>query len=337
MGTTPSVSIVIAAYNASAWIGETLDSIARQTFSDYEVIVVDDGSKDNTRAIAKAHSVVTACIEKQHSGQPSSRNAGIRAAKGDFIAFVDADDLWLPKKLELQMDVFEADKEISWCYSDAYYFEGTSRKILGVCSDKNILHSGIVLNALILNCFIPSATVVAKSEIFKRVGLFDEESGNSNEDWNMWLRVAAQYEVGMVRMPLAGIRVHNSSMTRRGNLDVELNNALFLVRRTVCHNHELLMPILGSAVARAKIRMAGKAIMRAERRFALKILCDLLATAPKNMGQVLPLIALALAPKSLVMLLGRVRRNAASRRYNGMSIDSVVAREGEILDAHSML
>ena len=325
MNTTPVVTVVVAAYNAEQWIVETLDSVATQTFKDYEVIVVDDGSTDRTATVARAHKIVTKCIEKPHSGQPSSRNVGITAASGDYIAFVDADDLWLPRKLELQLELLNVEKDLLWCYTDAYYFDGKSLKIINVCAKQNRLFSGNVLRPLVLNCFIPSPTVVVRRDTLLNVGLFDEASGNANEDWNMWLRLAALHNIGLVNSPLACVRVHEESMTRKGSLELELNNALFLVRRTVCHHPLALAPFLPQALANVKARMAWKAVARGRRKLAFALIFDILITAPKHAPRLFYMFLMALLPMTILRTFRRCRRYMIMRRYAALSVDSLLS------------
>src|SRR5919201_1733113 len=100
----PTVSVVIAVYNGARWIAETLDSVLAQSFPRFEVIVVDDGSTDATPAVAASYGDRVRYLRQDNGGQPSARNAGIRAARGSYIAFVDADDLWVPTKLQMQVD-----------------------------------------------------------------------------------------------------------------------------------------------------------------------------------------------------------------------------------------
>src|SRR5687767_7749573 len=111
-GVNPAVSVVIAAYNMAQYVDEAVTSVLAQTFEDLEVVVIDDGSKDNIADVMRAFDSDSRVrfISQENRGQPRAKNAGIRAAKGEFIAFCDADDVWDPRKLERQMPAFESPK-----------------------------------------------------------------------------------------------------------------------------------------------------------------------------------------------------------------------------------
>lgn len=208
----PAVSVIIAAYNAERYIADTLDSIRAQTFRDFEVIVVDDGSTDRTAQIVAGYSEVR-CLRQLNSGQPVARNAGIAAARGQFLAFVDADDLWQPAKLEKQVGYLSSHPQTAWIYSDAIVFDSEKRKDICFISQNCVLHDGWVLDKLLLSSFIASPTLVIRREVFDQIGRFDESpSLRIGEDWNMWLRIAEKYPVAVIREPLAMVRLHDSNM-----------------------------------------------------------------------------------------------------------------------------
>ena len=115
------VSVIIPAYNAEKFIGEAIESVLNQTYKNIEIIVVDDGSKDNTYHIVKQNfGNQVKLIRKKNGGVSSARNMGVKNAEGEFIAYLDADDYWLPQKLEIQLRCFEKFPECGLCYTDAY-------------------------------------------------------------------------------------------------------------------------------------------------------------------------------------------------------------------------
>ena len=126
----PRVSVIIPTYNREKYIAETINSVLDQTFSDYEIIVVDDGSADNTeRLIREQFADEVIYLSKPNGGPASARNMGMRVAKGEYIAFLDSDDLWLPEKLAIQTRFMDAHPEIGLTYSWA--LTKTGRKISG--------------------------------------------------------------------------------------------------------------------------------------------------------------------------------------------------------------
>src|SRR3990170_2838516 len=114
----PKVSVIIPTYNREKYIVETLQSVFAQTFTDYEVIVIDDGSTDNTADVLRPYLDRIVYIRKPNGGQGSARNVGIKVAKGEYIAFLDSDDLWMPEKLELQVKYLDNNKDAGLVFTD---------------------------------------------------------------------------------------------------------------------------------------------------------------------------------------------------------------------------
>lgn len=213
----PLISVVIAAYNAEKYLAETLESVGAQTFSDYEIIVVDDGSTDRTAQIASSHKNVR-LLSQTNRGEAAARNTGVRAARGAYVSFVDADDIWLPSKLEKQALRLLAHPLSAWAYTDALVFDSATRRTICRIGERIRLHEGDILRPLLLRSFIPSATPVVKRSVFAEVGLFDEARDRRiGEDWNMWLRIAERYPAALIDEPLAMIRMHASNMSRLAN------------------------------------------------------------------------------------------------------------------------
>jgi glycosyltransferase involved in cell wall biosynthesis len=188
----PRVSVVIPAWNAAAFIEKTLSTVVAQTFKDFEVVVVDDGSADDTKLVVdrylQAHGLAGQCIKQANKKIAGARNTGIRAAQADLIAFLDHDDLWFPTKLAKTLAEFDA-------HPDADL----------VCHDENIVKDGKLVRVshngplvpdmygkLLFdgNALSPSATTVKKTKLFE-AGLFrEDEKFNTVEDYDLWMRLA---------------------------------------------------------------------------------------------------------------------------------------------------
>lgn len=211
----PTVSVVIPAYNAAAWIAEAIESVRNQEFLDHEIIVVDDGSTDDTAQVVAAFHGSVHYIHKENGGQSSARNVGIKHARGRYIAFLDADDLWMPNKLSLQMAQLRTNGRM-WVYCDATAFDGQSGRMLYRFGRVAPQHKGDVLALLFLQGFIPPSSPVVQRSVFDEVGYFDEHPVmRFAEDWDMWLRIAARYPVDLVPQSLVAFRVHPTSTTGR--------------------------------------------------------------------------------------------------------------------------
>lgn len=205
---SPSVSVVIGAFNSAAWIRETLDSVLRQSRPVSEILVVDDGSTDETGAIVQSYGPPLKYFKEQHRGRPH-RNRGILESHGDFVAFLDADDVWDPRKLELQMEAITA-RGGKWIISDSQWLDSATGRISSPVGEG--LREGDILEALFLNNFIVASSVVVSRSVLDEVRCFDEsERVAPVEDWELWLRIAARCALVCVPERLVTLRLHEDS------------------------------------------------------------------------------------------------------------------------------
>ena len=242
------VSVVIPTYNRADLIGKTLDSVLAQTYGDLEIIVVDDGSTDDTRAILSQYRdkrLSDICQENQGPGL--ARNTGIRAAKGEWVAFVDSDDLWVPEKLERQLALLDSLPELMWVYSDACFFDSETGQTLYVHSRRGRQYEGHVAHQLIMGCFIPSPTPVIRRSVFDDVGMFWDAP--KAEDWDMWLRIAAKYPVRKVHEVLAGYRNHKGSATKSQSPLFKHQYQIEVVERAVASAPDIYEPVRQRALS----------------------------------------------------------------------------------------
>jgi len=199
----------VAAMEAMAHgiLGQAVQSALDQTFKDIEVIVVDDGSTDNTKEVLERFKGKIHYIYQPNRGVSAARNKGLMAAKGEYIALLDADDVWLPEKLELQVELLERRPEISVVYAWSYYIDEDNR-ILPQMSRPQV--EGNPLKDLLVTCIFPPLTFVIRRECFEKVGLFDEDL-HTGEDWNLFVRMCIHgYKFAYIPEPLAMYRVRNS-------------------------------------------------------------------------------------------------------------------------------
>ena len=227
------VSAVITAYNAEKYIDATLQSVRAQTYSPLEIIVVDDGSADGTADIVKGRFPDVQYIYQRNAGQPAARNAGIRHARGQFIAFVDSDDLWFPQKIARQIAWLDEHPAV-WCYCDCLYFREDPQHSLYRYSAQVHPRSGRILESLLLGNFISSPTPMIRRDVLIEIGLWDE-SVAIGEDWNMWLKIAARYPIEYVDGALAAYRVHSDNMTTGSSVTNILESNLSVLARGLAH------------------------------------------------------------------------------------------------------
>jgi glycosyltransferase involved in cell wall biosynthesis len=220
------VSVVIPAFNGSAFIGQCLDSVFNQTYTPFEVIVVDDGSTDRTKE-ALAPWIQDGKIRylyQNNRGTAAARNLGIQHASGEFLALVDQDDLWLPDKLERQVKLFRNER-VGLVYTDTQQFgPGVTAPKVGAFpgSDRGVSSSsnpnrhrfsrGRVYRKLLGGNFIPSSSVMIRRSVLDRTGLFRERIGNTRiwycDDYELWLRIAQISEIDFVEKVLMRYRIH---------------------------------------------------------------------------------------------------------------------------------
>jgi glycosyltransferase involved in cell wall biosynthesis len=189
---SPLVSVIVPAYNVAEFIGEALDSVFAQTFTDYEIIVINDGSPD-TEALEHALAPYLSRIvylKQENRGVSAARNTGITAARGSLLAFLDGDDTWLPNYLEIQVPRIQQDPTIDVLYPNVLMFGGSSEEgeeFMTVCPS-----SGDVTFERLLSqeCNVSNCSI-ARRDTIVRAGLFDEEL-RSVEDFDLWLRVIKQ-------------------------------------------------------------------------------------------------------------------------------------------------
>ncbi|MFH0778031.1 MAG: glycosyltransferase [Candidatus Eisenbacteria bacterium] len=208
----PRVSVVIATYNRAALLEEALASVLRQSYQDYEIVVADDGSSDDTAERVAKHGRRARHLSLVHSGKPSiARNAAVRSASGEYLAFLDSDDLWEPLKLERQIELLESDSSYVMAYCDALFLDRDGR-LLWRHAQRERLREGRVFGSLLGGNFIPLPTVVARSGDVRAAGAF-EEWLTIGEDWHLWMKLAARGRVGCVKEPLCRVRVLPGGIT----------------------------------------------------------------------------------------------------------------------------
>ncbi|MEW6620095.1 MAG: glycosyltransferase, partial [bacterium] len=207
-----TISIIIPTYNAENFLPQAINSVVEQTYQDIEIIVVDDGSTDNTKRIIEPFMDKIYYIYKDNGGSASARNVGIKSAKGEYIAFLDADDIWLPQKLELQINLFRQCQEIDWIHTNLMLID-ESGNIIGVRRVSDTL-SGNIFKTLFMENWVLTSSVMVKKDCFKMIGMFDEALSRT-EDYDFWLRLAHHYKCGYLEQPLVKYRIHPTQKIKK--------------------------------------------------------------------------------------------------------------------------
>jgi glycosyltransferase involved in cell wall biosynthesis len=218
----PLVSIVVPNYNCARFLPAALDSALAQTYPHIEIIVVDDGSKDNSLEVLRRYEPRIRVITQANQGVSAARNRGIAESRGELIALLDADDEWHPDKLARQVPLF-ANPAVGLAHCGLEYIDESGQPLGTNTTGRRgrvLPHIALLEGTIVL---AGGSTAVVRRECFDKAGLFDRELSTA-ADWDMWRRVACHYEVDLVREPLMRYRLRPGSMHR--NVDVFAHDML---------------------------------------------------------------------------------------------------------------
>jgi glycosyltransferase involved in cell wall biosynthesis len=256
----PLVSVIIPTYNRGWIVQEAIDSVLDQDFRDYELIVVDDGSDDNTREMLSAYGKAITILRQPNRGVSAARNRGIAEAAGQLIAFLDSDDLWLPGKLASQVKFFEENADAVVNQTQEIWVRNGVR-----VNPKKRHHkfSGMIFERSLALCLVSPSAVMIKKGLFDDVGLFDEQLP-ACEDYDLWLRISCRYPVHLIDHPL---------IIKRGGHDDQLSKAAGLDKYRI----QSLIKIIDSDLLTAQQYRAAV--------FSLKEKCDVYAGGCRKRGR----------------------------------------------------
>ena len=205
------VSVVIPTYQLARYVGGAVASVLAQTRPADEVIVVDDGSTDDTQAVLARYEDRVRVIRQANAGVSQARNRGARESSGELLAFLDGDDAWEPRKLEVQLDRLAARPDVVASFTETLFVDEATGRTTHVRYRND---PDMVATLLVAGCVIGNnSSVVIRRQVFTDVGGYDPRMSQS-ADWDLWLRLAARGPFDLVSEPLVRYRVHASSMSR---------------------------------------------------------------------------------------------------------------------------
>ena len=202
----PKVSVIIPSYNRQSYIQETIESVRTQSYQNFELIVVDDGSTDGTLNLLKSYGKSIHLIQQRHAERAVARNKGIEQSKGDYIAFLDSDDVWLPDKLALQVEVMERSPQVVCVYGACLRMDSKTQS-LPTARRQLKGFSGNVFLKLLKRNFVPSPTPLVRRSCFEK-GICFNPKYKLYEDWGCWLQIALLGNFHCIPQALAAYRVH---------------------------------------------------------------------------------------------------------------------------------
>lgn len=218
---SPRVSVVIPTYNMAAFLPEAIESVLRQAFQDFEVIVVDDGSTDNTREVVAQFASQIKYIRQENAGPSAAYNRGDDVARGEYLLHLDADDVLMEGALEKAVSVMDSAPEAGFCYGQVRDMDkdGKELKLARQWPERSGLRKArqVMLELLDLNFILPSAALFRRA-CFHEVGRFDNSLGYG-EDTELFARLAKRYPVAYIAEPLAWRRKHRGAITANPDLD----------------------------------------------------------------------------------------------------------------------
>jgi glycosyltransferase involved in cell wall biosynthesis len=266
----PLISVIIPCYNSATYLESAVRTVLEQTYGCHEIIVIDDGSTDSTSELLRKFDGELQYLYQANRGPSAARNTGIKAAKGKYICFLDADDTWNPEKLELQLRFMETNPDVGLVFSDEE--EADSEKILSPSLlTKSQFYPEIVsqprlkeaATKLLIENFVPTSTVMTRRECFEYAGFFDEGLPVS-EDRDMWSRIAARFPIACLPFNLGRKRAHQQSIS--SNVEVTLRSRIRVwekARRDMPRNAP--GPIIDGLLADARLYL-GYILLRQDRR-----------------------------------------------------------------------
>lgn len=216
MNRGPKISVNLCCYNSERYLEETLQSIFSQTYTDWELVIVNDGSTDATERIIRKHQSDGRPIVyhyQSNAGLGKARNKALELSRGKYVALIDHDDVWMQGKLEAQVRLLESDPQLGLVYCDGYAVDAQGRD-LALYSNKYYPARGYIFDELAQGCFIrPVAAVVSRS-VLEKVGGFPDF--RMAEEYDLFLRIAFEYPIGYIDAPLYKYRFHEQNLSLRG-------------------------------------------------------------------------------------------------------------------------
>ena len=245
----PLVSAIVPTWNNADYASRAVRSVLAQTYKPVQVVVADDGSTDGTVDALRAFGDRITLVESEHRGIPFTRNAALSAAKGQIVAFLDSDDEWLPRKLELCAPRLIEDAAVGAVYTRVLVRDEVKKQTYELPVYNREGHLG---RDLFTECRMSTSSLVVRRSVLDRVGLFDEELLRA-QDWDMMIRLAEAARYAFVNEPLTVRRLHSQNIsTRRSDLYAKFN--LMVIEKALARRPDLYADLEDLAMSKARVR-----------------------------------------------------------------------------------
>lgn len=220
MSAVPLVSVIMPAYNVEQYVIEAIQSVLDQDYESVEILLIDDGSQDNTVELVRRSAPQVKIIQQANAGVAAARNTGLRHANGDFICFLDADDGWFPNKLTAQINYLQRNPNVGLVFHKWFVWKPDATGLyvkpkelpIPTLGEIDISRSGWIYPQLLLDCIVHTSTVMMRRAVAETIGFFDTTL-MSGEDYNYWLRVSRHYEIHKLTGVYSFYRIVAGSLT----------------------------------------------------------------------------------------------------------------------------
>lgn len=274
---SPLISVIVAAYNASATIGETIESVLSQTCTDLELIIVDDGSTDNTKGITLGYARKDSRVQyvwQENAGSPAARNTALKVAKGKYISIIDADDLWHQEKLSRQIALINGADDTFVLTGNHIFYDKNGERIWGPVRfpPATVNNQYSVVDILLVGgfyMFLINTALVSK-DLVKKLGGWDPGKWTA-EDWDLWIRAAMSCKFLIIEEPLVYYRKHSGSVTSAQNV-VQVLDAHEMIIRRQYQNHAITSSELAKVLVSHQMETCGLLLYQGELFDAVKVL-----------------------------------------------------------------
>ncbi len=254
------ISVVVPTYNQAHFLPDCINSVFRQTYDDYEIIVVDDGSTDNTREEMKPYSGRARYIYKANGGVASARNVGIHEANGDYIAFLDSDDLWHPEKLKSTAAFIDTLPHCGLFHSNTNLIRENG-SMISMLKRRDLGRAAY--HELLMGYSLVNSSITVKKECFTQCGVFYEQfkAKAGAEDWDMWIRICRKFPSKLINEALVYYRIHQGNYSKNEFLNLN-EDILSVLHRAIERDRRLPAVVKQKAFSNAYY-LRGRKYLRA--------------------------------------------------------------------------
>jgi glycosyltransferase involved in cell wall biosynthesis len=317
------VSVVIPVYNGAKFLDTALGSVLAQTYQRLEVIAVNDGSTDNCASILAAYGDRVAVLNQKNQGCPGARQAGVDASRGEFIAFLDQDDVWRPTKIARQVEILKRYPDAVGVYCDHHSLSADGRSDGKPAAGLHPTYSGRIFELLLrANCIVTASLVMVRRSALMAVGGFDITQPYWADDWDLWMRLAQRGPFLFLLEDLVGYRRHGTNTSSTTSFAFTAGNlhALRNIGRLLVNDSSAALKVYRDSLYNALVAMGWQHRKKGQRGRAIACYLEALRLRPTALHLLARAVAIALLP---AVVLRDPLRDTQSARGGGQRAPSI--------------